>query len=91
MDAEQKIALLNSKERAFPCPATNVGGDYECGQEGMTLRDWYIGKALEGLCANPNLIKHLMAEDGDVPYGPDDLARAAVVQANFVMEAKDKP
>ena len=25
---------------------------------GMTLRQWYIGKALQGLCANPDLTQN---------------------------------
>ena len=28
------------------------------GSPGMSLRQWYIGKALQGLCANPNLTQN---------------------------------
>ena len=33
---------------AFP----RAGSDYVKAQEGMTLRDWLVGQALAGLCAN---------------------------------------
>jgi len=32
-------------------------------KKGMTLHQWYAGKALEGLCANPNLISVDFAQD----------------------------
>ena len=39
---------INDGGPAFPRP----GSDYVKAQEGMSLRDWLIGQALAGLCAN---------------------------------------
>lgn len=48
---------------AFPTP--NVEdfsklineGRHQTASQGMSLREWYAGQALAGLCANPNLIE----------------------------------
>jgi len=37
---------LSTDKHDEPC---NVSGD----QEGMSLRDWFAGQALAGICANP--------------------------------------
>lgn len=42
---------------AFPIPSERdpaTGCGIHEGWAGMTLRDWYIGKALAGYCANPD-------------------------------------
>ena len=37
---------------AFPqSPFTNPRGDFDWGHGGMSLRDWFAGKALEGMLA----------------------------------------
>ena len=43
---------------AFPRPAGKNGYPqmgYEDGNQGMTLRQWLAGMALQGFCANPNV------------------------------------
>lgn len=41
---------------AFPRRSdTKPNGDLAWPQDGMTLRDFYVGCALTGLCANPNM------------------------------------
>ena len=44
---------------AFP----RAGSDYVKAQEGMSLRDWLIGQALAGLCANPRSHEEHTIED----------------------------
>jgi hypothetical protein len=44
-------------EPAFPSPPVGTGDPRDgmtSGYLGMTLREWYIGQALMGICANPN-------------------------------------
>ena len=44
-------------EPAFPSPPVGTGDPRDgmtTGSPGMTLRQWYIGQALMGICANPN-------------------------------------
>lgn len=36
---------------AFPRSSQGPSGDYD-GAEGMTLRQWYAGLAMQGLCSN---------------------------------------
>ena len=48
-------------EPAFPSPPVGTGDPRDgmtTGSPGMTLRQWYIGKALQGLCANPDLTQN---------------------------------
>ena len=39
---------------AFPKPAVDLGTTFECGRNGMSLRDWFAGQALAGTLANPD-------------------------------------
>jgi hypothetical protein len=50
------------------------------GQEGMTLRDYFAGKALQGLCANPEFAKE----------GIDTVARWSFNQADAMLEERAK-
>jgi len=40
---------------AFPVTPTNRGGQCAPTQYGMTLRDYFAGQALAGICADPNM------------------------------------
>lgn len=67
-------------EPAFPSPPVGTGDPRDgmtTGHPGMSLREWYIGKALQGFCANPKFA-HAAAED---------LAFLAIHQAAHIMEA----
>ena len=46
---------------AFPRSASQHSGP----QEGMSLRDWFAGKALEGIMASPRLISVLSESKQD--------------------------
>jgi hypothetical protein len=45
---------------AFPTPTHNLQND------GMTLRDYFAAKAMQGLLANPKLQKEILAQGGCV-------------------------
>lgn len=43
-------------EPAFPSNISNAPDSLTCGlHQGMTLRDYFAGQALMGICANPDL------------------------------------
>lgn len=57
---------------AFP----RTGSDWTNAQEGMTLRDWFAGKALEGLCS------------GNLPFCPDQVSATAYGYADAMIKAR---
>ncbi len=71
-------------EPAFPNGPSGMSIHYDDGRvehqypgsPGMTLRQWYIGQALQGLCANPNL--------SQASYS--DTALIAITQADEIMQ-----
>lgn len=68
---------------AFPRVSFQLpNGEIEWGVEGMTLREYYIGQALAGFCANPTV-------DVDViDFGP--IARSCISVADTTMAVMDK-
>lgn len=42
-------AIKNNGGPAFPTPDTEVLGGVSVGNPGMSLRDWFAGKALQGM------------------------------------------
>jgi hypothetical protein len=79
---------------AFPQTST----DYERGipsvhvTGGMTLRQWYIGQALAGLCANPGgpFQANSMSGWGIVNCTEDDVASVAERLADAVLAREAK-
>ena len=43
-------------KHAFPVPGFPSDPNYSLPQDGMTLRQWYVGQALAGLMANPRTV-----------------------------------
>lgn len=66
---------------AFPWPHTQYpNGEVEWGSPGMTLRDWFAGQALAGLC------------NGAHGYGAENTAAEAYSVADAMLAArKEKP
>lgn len=56
---------MDDSGQAFPNSAPGVQN-----QEGLTKREWFAGMALQGLCANPNIIGWTEHEGTD--YKLDD-------------------
>lgn len=67
----------NSDEPAFPAPQNGPDGQT---QYGMSLRDWFAGKALFGMLADP--------ECGTVPA--KTIAISCYAMADAMMEARKK-
>ena len=62
---------------AFPTGIITDGkGNIIGGSNGMTLRDYFAAKAMQGLVANSNT-------------NPMDIAKAAYVVADFMMKARE--
>ena len=51
--------------------------------QGMTLRDWFAGQAIMGLCADPS--NHELFD------GPDDAAENAYAIADAMLAERSKP
>ena len=52
------MSAPNDGGSAFPHPGYHgIDGKFvDVPHQGMTLRDWFAGMALQGFCANPNII-----------------------------------
>lgn len=69
---------INDGGPAFPCPV----GHMSCAHpEGMSLRDWFAGQALAGLCANPDI---------NCNVAEDYLAAIALERADAMLKARGK-
>ena len=64
----------NDDETAFPVAIGQTTAD----SKGMSLRDWFAGKVIQGMYTNQRF--------DDVDY--DECARVAYRQANEMMEAR---
>lgn len=65
---------------AFPTTPENEERFNGAGGKGMTLRDYFAAKAMQGLCAHHEL--------GHNPYTM--IANAAYLQADAMLEAREK-
>lgn len=77
---------------AFPIPELrnpHTGDVIQQGWEGMSLRDWFAGMALQGMCANPD-ITSAMSEKGMKPFEiRESFASSAYAQADEMMEERE--
>lgn len=74
------MSKINDGGNAFPaCNEANVNGTM-----GMTLRDWFAGQALAGLCANPN-----ESPDEDGASDRDVIASVAYELADAMLAARE--
>ena len=63
---------------AFPVTPTDNSGQIGPTEYGMSLRDWFAGKAISGIWA-----------DGELKGSYDDLAEHAYEQADAMLRAKE--
>lgn len=71
---------------AIPLDHSQYGDniDFQWAQEGMTLRDYFAGCALMGLCAFPGPLGHTREP------GPEDHATMAYRYADAMLEEREK-
>jgi len=71
------MSNLKTEGPAFPQFVLSNGGAYVEG--GMTLRDYFAAKAMQGFASDP---------DWRVDMGPEETARAAYTQADAMLKAR---
>lgn len=68
----------NDGGAAFP---VSVQPDFQYASHGMTLRDWFAGQALAGMCGHPRALSQIgdqdLAEDANLLYRMADAMIAA--------------
>lgn len=62
----------------------------ECGEGGMTMRDWFAGQALTGLNANPGLIGRNADVVGYPTYTPAMAAEDAYDVADAMLKERKR-
>ena len=79
------MSAPNDGGSAFPHPGYHgIDGKFvDVPHQGMTLRDWFAGLALQGFCANPQSL----AEDGGFSH---DNFRAAYDFADAMIEERQR-
>ena len=80
---------INDGGPAYPQPCTSEGyagnTPYGVAGGGMTLRDWYAGMALQGICASNPIIKGLSQ---GTPA--DDLCKLCYILADAMIKQRGK-
>lgn len=78
------MSAINDGGSAFPFPA-----DHTCnGSNGMSLRDWFAGQALAGMCANPAFYQTPSDKFAKVAFLRADAMLAARSAVSAAREAK---
>lgn len=73
---------------AFPDGARKYSDDYE---PGMTLRDWFAGKALEAIVSNETRVRVIISETNDAAEAVDlAVALAAYGIADAMLAARER-
>lgn len=68
---------------AFPCAAFGPTGE-DIHQRGMSMRDWFAGMALQGICANEVWVDGECKSDAEFCYKmADAMMEARVQNGNF--------
>ena len=74
---------------AFPRPASEAHQHgMHSPQEGMTLRDYFAAKALQGMCANPD-DSHENYVHLDYDDYAKEITRCAYIMADAMLEARE--
>ena len=83
------MRATNDGGPAYPvAPSWNPNGDMvEGGFPGMSLRDWFIGQALAGMCASSYWCENAQAND---PVATKALADSSVAVADAILKAREQ-
>lgn len=75
--------------KAFPNQRFRQNNEDGCGlyvfDEGMTLRDYFAAKAMQGILSNWNY-----EQEGNSVFKPDAVSKRAYVMADAMLEAREK-
>ena len=73
--------MSNTNTGGYAFPAENdAEKEYNWINKGMTLRDYFAAKAMQGFASDP---------DWRVDMGPEETARAAYTQADAMLKARE--
>lgn len=72
---------------AFPMPANEYAGHGPCW--GMTLRDYFAAKALNGMNSNPDLMEYVTSGRLSYETAFDRMAKRSYEQADAMLKARD--
>ena len=64
-------------------PQNDAGVNRINNHDGMSLLDWYRGKALQGVCANPDLVRALCERSGNPALSAQTIADIALLAAKL--------
>ena len=76
-------------EQAFPAVKLAVG-DMVIGSDGMTLRDWFAGQALAGICANAKFSALRNGEICDPYIGTEQAAEEAYKVSDAILAERER-
>jgi hypothetical protein len=79
--------VRNNGGPAFPVQGVNVEGMSIVHSSGMTLRDWFAGKALAGFMANPKVDSNTLAT---MPNGDEVVAKYIFKLADAMLTERAK-
>ena len=76
---------------AFPCETvgTDKHGEYRLPYQGMTLRDYFAAKAMQGVCAGNPEYMPVCADQSDDPSDVVLIARTAYAMADAMLAARE--
>lgn len=75
---------MNDGGPAFPRPiGGDISSDFNDSQQGMTLRDWFAGMAMQGLCTSM-----VLSPEKETPEMDKLLAKEAYSVADAMLKAR---
>ena len=81
------MSNINTGGPAFPFPSDCASG--ESGELGMTLRDYFAAKAMQGASANPDIMDWFKMHGEPGMQLRDWIAPAAYAMADAMLAARD--
>lgn len=76
--------------QAFPLPyAQSIDGGVYLAEQGMKLRDWFAGHAMNGLFTMPAEWRSYFGKDGCGSTWADEAAKAAYTVADAMLKARE--
>jgi hypothetical protein len=84
---------INDGGPAFPWTDPDKIPGMPCQSAGMTLRDWFAGKAMEGLMAEPENTYKTVIPQGDREFSETcaaDMAWGAYIIADAMIDARTR-
>lgn len=82
--------MTNPKEAAFPLTGEATDEDLSNRQTGLTKREYFAAKAMQGMVTTLTEIRNDIEIDGIIRHKPNDVAEISVVYADALIAALKK-